>query len=830
QANYSMQYDSGLPKGAAAERMKELARLSEVVEQQLSTENQLASSAVKSDVLAGGIAQRVNEVYEEVEKLVRDSFPQGEMENDELAQRYLQAHKAALDMIRKNIEEGKIDPLAAMNLRKNIPDRLAQYTHPVDRELRVMYLPGNANPVVIGHPNVLMLGVAVLGADFGIHRPAGMYEVLKKLPNNPESHVSAYDRFTLADAQMQAYWPFIRMTDHMDNVEGFEQMFTFLRQNAGREIDIMYMLSTENFDRISKYIKLHYLKLGKAIAEGQLLPEHRFSMAWIRRDDGTGFGKGWDKEEYEQVIHEEHERIRTQMQDDLSDRLSRGDDVLRQDANRLREQASAKNQEAKERRRSAQALRSKGAVASAKEAEKLAKQLEKEASELTDNAIYLETPTHHIQLALERNIEMHLLDHELIDLEVSSTRLRDELYTRLVSPFHARYAHTNGVWGFPKDLEKAKLFEDYRVTTQQEMQTRLQEVIEEFSLGNIPGRTDESESFSDEFARIKWQITYVRNRLLIENYEMSTHDYIAARLRLNPNAKKAVAALRDIGNTFRSPVTRRELQVDDGLKMLNMMMGKSAVDLDLAPARSRLAQLSKRYVIAGTLPKQELLDFIRFTRNLVVVEYYQSRVGFSYAERIVPEGAAAAMIRELEDMEYTLAATSASSAVKLDDALEQYRSIVKELRDIHIDEAIVNELLQILGPVQDINGLRETIGYADGRLQRESSYLEIVGNSPPKRKYPNIGLKAAGIALARLDLKDLSRSLAVVSPSASSALEKKDSTPRGGMDFAREVLETAGESAVSFDMVPLEPEAIRGLRVEVTILERAPAAGSYAQN
>ncbi|MCG8429816.1 MAG: hypothetical protein MJA29_01395, partial [Candidatus Omnitrophica bacterium] len=42
---------------------------------------------------------------------------------------------------------------------------------------------------------------------------------------------------------------------------------------------------------------------------------------------------------------------------------------------------------------------------------------------------------------------------------------------------------------------------------------------------------------------------------------------------------------------------------------------------------------------------------------------------------------------------------------------------------------------------------------------------------------------------------------------SSSALKNKDSTPRGGMDFARDVLETEGESAASFDMVPLEPEA-----------------------
>ena len=248
--------------------------------------------------------------------------------------------------------------------------------------------------------------------------------------------------------------------------------------------------------------------------------------------------------------------------------------------------------------------------------------------------------------------------------------------------------------------------------------------------------------------------------------------------------------------------------------------------------------LARYWDIVSSLPTNELMQgvYLRSFKGQGIEDGLRTlfkETGDFLEKKTSEEWQDGALSERVEELSETLKAleglsddfSSASSAVTVEAALERYRDIVGSLSSTDLDmQTLWHESYNVWDRKKFDNLIRVTQLNLRNKMQRHEQPLrETSGNFADPASSPEVNqLKQT---MEKLD--KLHQELGF----ASSALKKKDSTPRGGMDFAREVLETAGESAVSFDMVPLDPEAIRGLRVEVTILERAPAArGSYVQN
>jgi len=411
-------------------------------------------------------------------RAIMDSVPEGfigkiedQFYDFEFRLTCLEANKAALDLIIENVRTGKVDPMAGMGLYRSGRDPLKGETREFDkkkfggRPLKVGYLGGNYNPLVYGHKNVAYFAQAVLGLDFTFLRTAGMGEVKKKLPNDIQAWLSDDDRLALLEADLADDAPFLRATDYISDMESFEQMFEILNSpdNKERDVELTYLLSTEDAARVSKYIELHYIKLGQAIAAGQVRDNHKISMGWLRRESELTMGEDW-----EALIAREHQRIRQKIQDEIERRklLGAGEAAQRlRQAEALRDQSEELKLVAKGKREEAEKLRlsGEGDPAKIKELDNEARQQEGEAGQLIDQAIFLEAPTRNLELALQKRIEMGLVDHPSIDLNISSTLLREKQYTGMMSPQWSWFGFYTGSWNFPKDAQKAEKFAGYAV-------------------------------------------------------------------------------------------------------------------------------------------------------------------------------------------------------------------------------------------------------------------------------------------------------------------------------------------------------------------------------
>ena len=382
----------------------------------------------------------------------------------------------------------------------------------LENETAAGFFAGTDNPKVKGHANVAMLAVGKKMLDFVVMRTADLYELQKKNPTDKASHVSNDDRFALAEAEMRPYLPFIRLTNlTTPDREGFAEMLNLMEHNQGQKINMVYMISTENESRIRKYCQLHYCELGLAVTGlrrntiedkpgkskpvFRMSPNHRFSMLWIRRTDGKAgniFTSGTETE-CKDFIDATHQKVRADIRAAIAERRALGDEHFSREAKKLRDEADAIKKKAEPDRElfnrlsdDLQALKDtawelidRGVQAEddlarvnreieikeqqrAAAAERL-KPEETKASELIDRALYYETPAAALEAALERTIQMDLLDDPLVDLRVAGTDWRDNRLHHIADPAVSEYALRTGAWWRKIDPAKAAQWLKYQV-------------------------------------------------------------------------------------------------------------------------------------------------------------------------------------------------------------------------------------------------------------------------------------------------------------------------------------------------------------------------------